>query len=402
MVIFDSLFWRVRARLEFLGICCEAVMFIEKIIASCRPLRLAALTLAVLGLPACSPPEPVRLGFLGGLSGRVADLGIEGRNGATLAVELRNKAGGVKGRPVELLVEDDQQNPDAARRAVGTLIERKVAAIVGPMTSAMATVTVPLVNQAQLVMISPTVTTTTLTGIDDYFFRVLADTTSYASKSADYHFNRAGLRRVAAAFDLSNRSYAESWLEDYRTAFTALGGKLVDRVSFSSGGEILFADLARQLLKGRPDGVLILANSVDAAMLCQHLRRLDSSIRLATSEWAATEQLVELGGKSVEGIMVGQFLDRQGTQKDYLDFQSAFFKRFGKAPGFAGLKAFDAANVALEAIAQQSSGQTLKQSLLTRKTFPGTQAPVVFDSFGDTSGETFLATVKDGSFVPLR
>ena len=70
----------------------------------------SVITLAcALGVTACTPPEPVRIGFIGGLSGRVADLGIDGRNGAVLAVELRNKAGGIKGRKVELLVEDDQQ-----------------------------------------------------------------------------------------------------------------------------------------------------------------------------------------------------------------------------------------------------------------------------------------------------
>jgi branched-chain amino acid transport system substrate-binding protein len=156
------------------------------------------------------------------------------------------------------------------------------------------------------------------------------------------------------------------------------------------------------LLRSKPDGILILANSVDAAMLSQHLRQLDSSIRIAASEWAATEQLIELGGRAVEGIMIAQFLDRQSTQKEYLDFRKNYSERFGKAPGFAGMTAFDATNVVLDAIERQASGQTLKQSLLARKTFPGAQAPVVFDAFGDSLRETFLTTVKDGSFVLLR
>jgi branched-chain amino acid transport system substrate-binding protein len=64
----------------------------------------------------CAPPEPIRIGFVGGTSGRVADLGIAGRNGAQLAVELRNQAGGVAGRAVELLIRDNEQNPDMAER----------------------------------------------------------------------------------------------------------------------------------------------------------------------------------------------------------------------------------------------------------------------------------------------
>lgn len=376
---------------------------IERMLLPSSGLQRLIVGVLMLGLLACSPPpKTIVIGFVGGLSGRVADLGVEGRNGATLAVELRNKAGGVKGRQVELLAEDDQQDPDLARQAVGKLIDLKALAIIGPMTSAMAMATVPLANQAQMLMVSPTVTTNLLTGIDDYFFRVLAPTTEFAKKSADYHFKHLGLRRVVAAFDLSNRSYSESWLADYRAAFDAAGGQIVGGVGFTSSDQTLFADLAQQLLASRPDGVLILANSVDAAMLCQNLRKLDAAIQITTSEWAATEQLIELGGSSVEGIVVGQFFDRHGTQKAYVEFRQNYLERFGKEPGFAGLTAFDATNVVLDGLDGQAAGQTLKQSLLARKAFAGVQSAVLFNGFGDTLRDTYLATVKNGSFALLQ
>lgn len=378
-----------------------ASVFIKKNFVPFRCFRILAATVAALGMLACSPPEPVRLGFVGGLSGRVADLGVEGRNGAALAVEMRNKAGGVKGRPVELLAEDDQQNPEVARQAVSRLIDLKADAIIGPMTSAMALAVIPLVNQAQRVLIAPTVSTRDLSGIDDYFFRVVASTDVHARSNAEYHYNRVGLRRVAAVYDLNNKSYTESWLDEYRQAFVALGGEVVDSVTFSSGADVLFPELARDLLRTRPDGVLIIANSVDAAMLCQHLRQLDPSVLLTASEWAATEQLIELGGRSVEGIVIAQLLDRQSVQKPYLDFRRDYTERFGKVPGFPGLTAFDATNAALDAIGRQAPGQTLKQVLLSGKAFPGVQDPVVFDAYGDTSRPTYLTTVKDGAFVRL-
>ena len=377
-------------------------MFIKKCSALLSRFWFVSMLAGMLGLFACSPPPPIVLGFVGDLSGRVADLGVEGRNGATLAVELRNKAGGVNGRRVELLAEDDQQNPAMARLVVGKLIDLKVEAIIGPMTSAVAMGVVPLADQAQLVMVSPTVTTNSLSGIDDYFFRVLPATSRYAKKDADYHFARLGLRRIAAVIDVNNRAYTESWLADYRAAFAAGSGQVVDRIDFSSSGGVLFADLARRLLASKPDGILLLANAVDVAMLCQHLRKLNASIPLTTSEWAATEQLIEVGGRSVEGIVIAQFLDRQSTQPAFLTFRQNYLDRFGKLPGFAGVTAFDATNAVLEAIENQAPGQSLKQALLTRQTFPGTQAPVVFDAFGDASHETFLTTVKDGSFVRLQ
>ena len=368
------------------------------------PRRIPTLAASMLlcGLLACAPPEPINLGFVGGLSGRVADLGVDGRNGALLAVEQRNNAGGVKGRPVVLWAEDDQQNVQLARQAVSHLIERKVAAIIGPMTSAMALVTVPLVNQAQLVMVSPTVTTNDLAGLDDYFFRVISPTRNYAKVSANYHFQQAGLRRIAAAYDLQNLSYSRSWLQDYRAAFDETGGSVIASIGFTSGDQTHYAELARQLLAAKPDGVLLITNSVDAAMLAQQLRRINPAVSIAASEWAATERLIELGGRAVEGIMIAQFLDRKSQQPAYVEFRKSYTDRFGKEPGFAGLTAFDAANVVLQALASQKSGESLKQTLVAQQAFDGAQTPVLFDAFGDASRTTFMTTIRAGSFELLH
>ena len=369
---------------------------------SCASFVLMSVLAGLLFLVSCAPPEPIRLGFLAGLSGRFSDLGIDGYNGALLAVEIRNKASGVKGRPVELIARDDQQDSVIANQVVNELVRLKVSAIIGPMTSSIAAAVVPKINEAQLVMVSPTVTASSLSGLDDYFFRVLAATTQFANKSADDHFLRLGLRKVVAITDQRNAAYTESWLSDYQRSFEAQGGKLVQRFEFNSDHNTLFADLARKLVETHADGLLILANSVDAAMLIQHIRQLSATLTIATSEWAATERLIELGGRTVEGITVAQFINRQSTQASYITFRQSYVKRFGSEPGFAALTAFDAVNVVLEAIEHQRPGQTLKQSLLAHKSFAGAQSAVVFDGFGDTLRETYLTTITNGSFVTLH
>ncbi|MFQ3548041.1 MAG: ABC transporter substrate-binding protein, partial [Termitinemataceae bacterium] len=63
----------------------------------------------------CSP-RPIKVGFIGGLSGFNSDLGIAGRNGATLAIEAINTSGGIRGKKLQLIVKDDQQNPETAQR----------------------------------------------------------------------------------------------------------------------------------------------------------------------------------------------------------------------------------------------------------------------------------------------
>ena len=356
----------------------------------------------VSSISCCSPKEPVKIGFLGGVSGRVADLGIAGRNGALLAVEMRNKAGGLNGRTVELLVEDDQQDAEQAKAAVQRLIDQKVEAIVGPMTSMVAMATVATVNQAKVVMMSPTVVTQDLSHIDDYFFRVISSTAEYAHKSADYQASQQGIRRVAVVYDLRNQAYCESWLKEYQKAFSVHGGEVAVIESYYSGDNVNFATLAESLLKVKPDAVVLIANSLDAAMLAQQVKKRDPHIHIATSEWAATERLSELGGNAVEGVMIAQFMDRESNSPSFLAFRQAYIERFSMEPGFGGVTAFDATNVVLTALADKGSSQTLKQAILSHPTFVGVQSEIRFDEMGDGKRETYMTTIHNGQFLRVR
>lgn len=75
-----------------------------------------------MSLCTCTDPTPLKIGFIAGLTGRFADLGTSGRNGAMLAVELQNAQGGIRGRPVTLLIRDDEHDPLHARQVFGSLM----------------------------------------------------------------------------------------------------------------------------------------------------------------------------------------------------------------------------------------------------------------------------------------
>ena len=207
----------------------------------------------------CSPSEPISIGFLGGTSGRVADLGIAGRDGVQLAVDLCNQAGGISGRKVQLVIKNDEQTPEVAKRAVRELIDEGVIAIVGPMTSSMGVAVVPVVNEGRVLLISPTVTTEELSGRDDYFFRVSSTTSVFASRNARYQIKMKRMQRVAAVYDLGNKSFTENWFGNFREAFGEGGGEIVKILTFKSGSDSKYLEIARDLLAVRPDGVLIIA-----------------------------------------------------------------------------------------------------------------------------------------------
>ncbi|GFE59388.1 ABC transporter substrate-binding protein [Geobacter sp. AOG1] len=353
---------------------------------------------AAMLLAACQK-EPVRLGFVGGITGRSADLGVAGRNGAMLAVEQKNAAGGINGHLVELLIRDDGQSPDAARRVVAELIGRDVEIIIGPMTSSIAMATVPLVNSSKTVMLSPTVTTTDLAGKDDNFLRVIATTRDYASKSARYQAEKLGHRTVAAIYDLDNRSYTESWINDFRTTLESLGGRMAAVKSFRSGDDTVFSEEAKGLLSSRPDVVLVVCNAVDAAMICQQVRKLKPSQPIVMAEWASTQRLIELAGAAVESVHVAQYLDHNDHSERYQNFRRAYQERFGQEPGYAGIAGYDSATVALAALARRKAGTSIKEAILAIRTFQGVQQTITIDRFGDADRRTFITTIRNGQYV---
>jgi branched-chain amino acid transport system substrate-binding protein len=364
---------------------------------------LACGAMIITALSACKKEAPIHIGFVGGTSGRGADLGISGRDAAQLLVETRNCQGGIKGRRVQLLIRNDEQDPEVARRAVKELIEAGVEAIIGPMTSEMAMAVTPLLDEARVVSIAPTVTTEKLSGRDDHFFRVTTTTRSYARKSAHFNAGPGGMRRVAATYDLGNRAYCENWLENFTAVFTAQGGEILTAIGFDTGEGGGFLELARELLRHGTDGVLIIANSMDSAMICQQIRKLDPQIRITLSDWGATERLLELGGRAVEGVMVIQPFDRHSTAPRYQQFRAAYLKRYGREPGFPGVYAYDATHVLLTALSARGKGRGLKETLLEIRTFEGLQGPIGFDDFGEVKrSSASISIVRNQKFIVLE
>lgn len=357
--------------------------------------------LSVILLWACDNGGPVRLGFIGGTSGRVADAGISARDAALMAVAERNAAGGIDGRKVLLVAKDDRGDPETARSAVKALIDAGVTAIIGPITSNIAVAVTPMTNQARLVMVSPTVAT--LAERDDYFFRIAPTTKTYAEKSAHFLFQTRGFRSVTALFDLNNRAFTKSWVDHFTRLFTTLGGTVNAAVGFKEGGGPPLLDLCRDALASRPDCLLIVANSMDASLVCQQIRKLDAATPIALSDWGATERLLELGGGAVEGVIVVQGFNRELRDPRYLAFQRDYLARYQQTPSHTAINGYDAAVVLMTALDNQRADQDLKQAILATKTFAGVQGEFRFDGFGDAVRfNTSISIVRDRQFVVVE
>ncbi len=351
-------------------------------------------------LTGCGPEAPLRVGFIGGLSDQNSDVGLSGYNGVVLAVEQINRAGGVQGRKIELVARDDAQNRETAARVASELAAAKVEVVIGPFTSGMAAVVVPLLANNDTLAISPTVTSMDFFGKDDNLVRINRSTRDNARDYARVLYQR-GERRVVVAYDERNRSFTQSWLNEFRAAFAEQGGQLVAEVPYESRPDTDFGAVVAKMLNKNPDGLFFVAGAIDVARLAQQARRQAPALPIGASEWAASEQLIELGGKVVEGLLIVQNYDRDDDSPRYREFREAYFKRFQTNPGYSSVSAYDAAMVLFDALSMRAKGESIKAAVLRNGPYQGLQQRIAFDANGDTERKVFFTEIRDGSYRKL-
>lgn len=360
---------------------------------------LLGLVVALL-LLGCAEKDPYVIGFFGPTSGRSADLGISGRNGAQLAFEQINAAGGINGREIQLIIRDDEQSQERGQAIIREFSEMGVDAVLGPFTSSVTVAVMPLVDEAKLTMLAATATSNAISNKDDFTLRTLSATAEHAARHGAYHFSELGFRNAHVIYDMGNAAYTQSWYGDYSRGFKAAGGDSPQGTAFQTGADVDFNAIASSVLNQSPDLIVLCTNSVDAAAMAKAIRLQNSDVQIATSEWAGTERLISLGGRYVEGVLVPQYLDRQDTRPAYVEFRTAYQTRFsGQEPGFSGKIAYNAAQVLASALAEQKRGELLRDTIIRIGRFDGIQGAIVINEFGDSSSETFISRIENGEFI---
>ena len=375
----------------------RSILKTPKLAASC--FRAAAVFWVAVIVGACEEPAPVKVGFVGGFEGRNADLAQVGRDGALLAMEEFNTEGGLDGRPVELIVRDDQNDPEVAAEVDRQLIDEGVVAILGHMTSQMSVAGVPVANENEVVLLSPTASTNDLTGIDDYFLRVYAPNAGDAEALALLAREHLDVKTVSAIYDVDNRAHTETWLRAFSEAFEANGGHISIAQEFGSSQEVSLLAAAENLLIVNPDAIFVLAGSLDTALVCQHLRNHGFYGPVLTSQWSVTPEILKHAGATANGIYFIDTFSRDSPAPAYSSFRKRFEQRFSYEPGFAATFAYEAATVLLEGVKRTQDRKKIKDVILDIGEFSGLQSRIKFDRFGDVNRPRYFKTIRDGRFV---
>ncbi|CAN2050590.1 branched-chain amino acid transport system substrate-binding protein [Candidatus Magnetomoraceae bacterium gMMP-1] len=364
-------------------------------------LLLLLLSLLLGTLKYFSKKPGIKIGFVAGLSGRTSELGISERAGALLAVEEINEAGGIKGQPLELIIKDDRNDPEIAQKVDKELIAEGVIAIIGHATSTMSLNVIDIINEQEMLMIAPTASTSLLSGLDDFFIRITPVSDAEMKALARIGVQELGLKTITIIYDLTNKGLTKDNLKIFQRTYKELNGKVISKTAFISEKETAFSKLVQNALSVNADGIFILAGSIDAAMICQQIRKLNAQIPILMSGWATTADLIQHGGKAVEGIKYVQVIDINSQEPVFLRFAKKLKSKFHLEPNFGTIYAYQAVYMLYTAMKNISDyhPKMLKKAIITQKVFPGLQHDFVIDEFGDAKGKFELFTIKQGKYI---
>jgi branched-chain amino acid transport system substrate-binding protein len=361
-------------------------------------LYLVLCVLILVPLSGCGGKEPIKIGLAVELTGKQADVGINVRDAAQMAVDEINTSGGVNGRPLELLIRDDEGKPDVARRVDAELVELGVVAIIGHYTSGQTEAVLEQMNQARVVLISPSASSSEFSGKDDYFFRLISDTKFIGQRLAIHIDEDHDIERLVVLYDKSNRAFSESFWHALDEQFRALGGE-TELITFSAN-ETNLQKVAAEVVQKQPQGIVLIASAVDTAVLAQYIRQAGGNIPLFSSPWAQTEQLIDKGGQTVNGLEIGAFYSPTNQNSAHIAFSKKFEERFKRETQLGTSQAYEIVMVLAECLKMtNSSAEGLREALYQIQDFPGILGPISFDQFGDVQRDIYIIRIENGQFI---
>jgi branched-chain amino acid transport system substrate-binding protein len=319
-----------------------------------------------------------------------------------LATERINASGGINGRPIELVIRDDKGTPEGARATDRELIKSGVVAIIGHVTSTQTKAALPVINATHTVLISPTAAASELSRQSHYFFRVISVLEKRASGFARSIYQRRSITRMAIVYDTDNAAYSLPYRDSFAAEHKSLGGKIVSTIAFSSRTKPDFNLMLLKLRKTRPDGILIIANSFDAALVAQRSRIIGWDVPLFCSGMAQMETVSRLGGKAIEGMEIEQYYNVNSRSPAFLTFKSDYQLRFGEAPTGISALAYETVEV-LAAALNKTDGRRegLREALLETKDFKGLVDTFSFNKYGAAVRSSYVGIIRNGKTVTI-
>jgi len=384
--------------------------FMNKLMNTMRLLFLPAAMLAlVLGVPGlgCNKQsgDVIKVGEFASLTGKEATFGTSSHEGTLLAVEELNAAGGVLGKKIDLITEDDLSKAGEAATVVNKLIARDgVVAILGEVASSRSLEAAPICQQNKIPMISPSSTNPKVTETGDFVFRVCFIDPFQGTVMANFAAKTLKAKKVAIFTDVKS-DYSKGLAKYFKEGFLASGGQVVAELDFNGGDKDFKAQLTA-IKTANPDAVFIPGYYTDAALICIQAKQLGLNVPLFGGDGWESEDLIKIGKDAVEGHYFSTHYHPDVSSPKSKAFVEAYKKRFKnsdgtpKAPDAMAALGYDSAMILADAIkrAGTTDGPKVRDALAATKDFDGVTGKTTINDKRDATKSAVILQVKGGQF----
>lgn len=359
----------------------------------------AVLWLGIAG-PGCKDdrggnPNEIVIGEYASLTGATATFGTSSHDGAVLAIDEVNKAGGLLGKQIKLITADDRSDAQEANTAVQKLISRdKVVAILGEVASKRSLAGATVCQKFQVPMLSPASTNPTVTQVGDYIFRICFIDDFQGKVGAEFA-HKKGWKKVALFTDVAN-DYSKGLAKAFRESYPGPNGQIVIEESYREGDNDFKAQLSKIKSAGA-DAVYLPGYYTDVGKVLRQAREIGLNVPVFGGDGWDSPETLKLGSVANNCFYTDHYSpddDRPEAQK----FQKAFQARYGRTPDAMAVLGYDAARVLMDAIkrAGKAEPKAIRDALAQTKDFPGATGTITIDANRNALKPIVILELKDG------
>jgi branched-chain amino acid transport system substrate-binding protein len=331
-----------------------------------------------------STGDTIKVGVYGDLTGQTSSFGQSTKNGIQLAVDEINQGGGVGGKKIELVIEDDQGRPEQAKTVVSKLINQdKVIAVLGEVASTNSLAAAPVAQEAKIPMITPSSTNPKVTATGDYISRVCFIDPFQGSTMAKFAATTLKAKTAAILGDV-NSDYSKGLTQFFEEEFTRQGGKVLAKEAYTQNDP----DFKGQLTKIRnlnPDVLYIPGYYGQVGIIAKQARELNMTLPLLGGDGWDSPELWKLGGESLKNAYISNHYSADNPAPEIQNFVKNYQAKFSVVPDSLAALAYDAAKVLADAIkrAGGTDSTKLKDAINATKNFPGVTGMITLDAKRD-------------------
>jgi branched-chain amino acid transport system substrate-binding protein len=326
--------------------------------------------------------DDIVIGLYAPITGGQASFGLSLKAGVELAIDETNAKGGVLGgRRLRLVVADTQGRPDEAATAATRLITtERVVAVIGEASSTGSLAGAPICQHYGVPMLAPAATNERVTEVGNYIFRVCYVDALQGGAMARFAWETLEARRVAVFRDATS-DYSRGLVESFTTAYAALGGEVVQTMTFSQGDTDFRAQLTavRNL---RPDAIYLPAYYNEAGLVVRQARELGIGVAILGSDGWVSETLGELGGAALNDTFMTTFYAADDPSPAISAFLLAYEKRHGQRPETGAAMGYEAVLVLADALrrAGTTAAGPLREAIAGTQGLHGVTGAISFDA----------------------